>query len=231
MLALIAGVILALDFTFWHRSIEMIGAGLATVLGNTQIAFVGLVGWLILKERPSRTALMMVPVMFAGVVLISGLGRFDAYGSDPVLGAMFGVLTGITYAGFLLLFRKSNQRALAPAAAALLDATFGATVGSLLFAVTDPGFSLAWTWPQHGWLIALALVAQVLGWLLISSSLPRIPALETSVVLLMQPMLTVLWGWLIFSEHLSIIQWTGAALVLGGVAMISIFGAMHRQHS
>jgi drug/metabolite transporter (DMT)-like permease len=165
--------------------------------------------------------------MFGGVVLISGLGREDAYGSNPAMGVVYGVLTGITYAGFLLIFRNSNRRALAPSAGPLLDATFGATVGSLLFAFTDPHFSLAWSWPQHGWLIALALVAQVLGWLMISSSLPRLPALETSVVLLIQPMLTVLWGWLIFSEHLSPIQWAGAILVLGGISIISIFGAMH----
>lgn len=229
MFAFIAGVILALDFTFWHRSIDLIGAGLATVLGNTQVAFVGLVGWILLDERPSRTALVVVPVMFGGVVLISGLGRPDAYGSSPAMGVVYGVLTGITYAGFLLVFRNSNQRALAPAAGPLLDATFGATAGSLLFAVTDTGFTMSWSWPGHGWLIALALVAQVLGWLLISASLPRIPALETSVVLLIQPMLTVLWGWLLFSEHLSIIQWTGVVLVLGGVSVISIFGAMHRH--
>ncbi len=230
ILAVVAGVVLALDFTFWHRAINLIGAGLATVLGNTQVAFVGIVGWLVLKERPSRTALFVVPIMFGGVVLISGLGRMDAYGADPAMGVIYGVLTGVTYAGFLLLFRNSNRRALAPSVGPLLDATIGATAGSLLFAVTDPHFSLAWQWPQHGWLIALALVAQCLGWLMISASLPRLPALETSVVLLIQPMLTVLWGWIIFSEHLSPIQWTGVVLVLGGVSLISIFGAMQKEH-
>lgn len=226
-LAFFAGIILALDFTFWHRAIELIGAGLATVLGNTQVAFVGIVGWLVLRERPSRIALVIVPVMFGGVVLISGLGRADAYGSDPVMGAIYGVLTGITYAGFLLLFRNSNQRALAPAAGPLFDATAGAMFGSLIFAITDPRFSLSWSWPEHGWLITLALVSQVFGWLMISASLPRLPALETSVVLLTQPMLTVLWGWILFSEHLSMIQWAGVVLVLGGVSIVSIFGAMH----
>ena len=229
LLGLVAGVLLALDFTFWHRAIEMIGAGLATVLGNTQIAFVGIVGWLVLKEKPSRTALFIVPVMFLGVVLISGLGRPDAYGQNPFMGVVYGVLTGITYAAFLLVFRNSNQRALAPSVAPLFDATVGAAVGSLLFAVTDAEFSLAWSWPEHGWLITLALVSQVLGWLMISSSLPRLPALETSIVLLTQPMLTVLWGALIFAEYLSPIQWTGVVFVLGGIATVSIFGASRAE--
>lgn len=226
--AMAAGVVLALDFTLWHRAIEQIGAGLATVLGNTQVAFVGVVGWLLLKERPSRTAILIVPVMFFGVTLISGLGRSDAYGADPVLGTIYGVLTGLSYAAFLLVFRNSNRRALAPSVGPLFDATLGATIGALVFAVTDPEFTFAWSWPAHGWLITLAIVAQVFGWLMISSALPRIPALDTSVVLLTQPMLTVLWGWTFFSEHLSIIQWSGVALVLGGIGIVSIFGASHR---
>ena len=49
----------------------------------------------------------------------------------------------------------------------------------------------------------LALVTQVVGWLLIATALPRLPAIETSVMLLGQPVLTVLWGVLIFAERLS----------------------------
>jgi drug/metabolite transporter (DMT)-like permease len=229
-LAVLAGVILALDFTFWHRSIDLIGAGLATVLGNTQVAFVGLTGWMYLKERPTLAALLNVPVIFAGVVLITGLGRSDAYGADPILGAVYGVLTGLTYALFLILFRHANRRALAPAAGPLFDATVGATLGSMLFSLSDSDFSLAIHWPAHGWLIALALVAQVAGWLMISSVLPRLPGLDTSVTLLMQPMLTVLWGWLFFHEALSPIQWSGVAIVLGGIAVVSLFGAIRLEH-
>jgi drug/metabolite transporter (DMT)-like permease len=228
-LAVIAGVILALDFTLWHRSIELIGAGLATVLGNTQVAFVGLTGWLYLKERPTLAALLNVPVIFIGVTLISGLGRPDAYGSDPILGSVYGVLTGLTYALFLILFRHANRRALAPAAGPLFDATVGATIGSLIFALSDSGFSLSVHWPAHGWLLALAVVAQVAGWLMISTVLPRLPGLDTSVTLLMQPMLTVLWGWLFFREALSPLQWAGVAIVLGGIATVSIFGAIRLE--
>ena len=40
------------------------------------------------------------------------------------------------------------------------------------------------SWPAHGWLALLALTSQVLGWMLISVSLPRLPAALTSVLLL-----------------------------------------------
>ena len=227
LMAVASGVFLALDLTVWHRSIDLIGAGLATVLANTQVVFVGLIAWVVLRERPTRLAFLTIPIVFAGVVLISGLGRADAFGDDPLAGVAFGVLAGAAYSGFLLIFRASN-RELAPVAGPLLDATVGAAVGSLLAGVADPDFSFALSWPEHGWLLALALVAQVVGWLLIASALPRVPALETSVLLLIQPMLTVLWGLLLFSEYLSGLQWAGVVLVLGGVGVLTLRGSVER---
>ncbi len=222
-----AGLFLALDLAVWHRSIDLIGAGLATVLANTQVVFVGLAAWVIYRERPTGLAFVTIPVVFGGVVLISGLGREDAFGDDPVTGAALGVVAGLAYTGFLLVFRASN-RELAPAAGPLLDATIGAAIGSLLSGAADPDFSFAITWPAHGWLLALAMVAQVGGWLLIATALPRLPALETSVMLLLQPMATVLWGLLIFAEHLSAAQWAGVALVLGGVGALTLRGSVER---
>ena len=46
-LAFASGLLLGLDLAFWHRAIHWIGAGLATVLGNTQVVFVGLGAWLL----------------------------------------------------------------------------------------------------------------------------------------------------------------------------------------
>src|SRR3989304_286993 len=60
------GLFLALDLTVWHRSIELIGAGLATVLANTQIVFVGLIAWAIHRERPTALAFATIPVVFGG---------------------------------------------------------------------------------------------------------------------------------------------------------------------
>jgi drug/metabolite transporter (DMT)-like permease len=223
-----SGFLLAADLLFWHRSIAAIGAGLATVLGNTQIPFVGIAAWLLHKERPTRLALMIVPLVFAGVVLVSGLGRAGAYGVDPVAGAIYGLLTGMFYAAFILVFRASN-RGLSPVPGPLFEVTSGVVVGTAAFGVFDPGFSLIPSWPAHGWLIALALTSQVVGWLLISYALPRVAALETSVQMLVQPILAVLWSRLIFAEYLSGIQWMGVTLVLGGVALLAVRGTVHEH--
>lgn len=224
LVALGAGLLLALDLVLWHRAIELIGAGLGTVLANTQVVFVGAAAWVLHRERPTRLVAFMVPLVFTGVALISGLGRADAYGADPQAGVIFGVAAGASYAGFLLAIRASN-RVLAPPAGPLLDATFGAMLGTVAFGVVDPGFSLRLAWPAHGWLLALALLVQVFGWLLVTRALPRLPALETSVMLLLQPMATVLWAFLLFAERLASLQWIGVLLVLGGVGTLMALGS------
>ena len=217
--AALAGLALAADLISWHASISYIGAGLATLLANTQVVFVTLVAWLLLRERPSRTALAALPVVLAGVAAISGLGSEQAFGERPVAGAVLGLVAAIFYSVFLLGYRRAN-RGLGPAAGSLLDATAGAAVGVAVAGMLSATLDLRPSWPEHGWLLALALVAQVGGWLLIGYALPRLPARHTSFLILLQPVLTMVWGALLFGERVSAVQLAGVLLVLTGVAAV-----------
>lgn len=221
LMALASGLFLGLDLALWHRSIRWIGAGLATVLANTQVIFVGLAAWLLQGERPRRSVLFAVPLAFAGMALVSGLGRADAYGERPLLGTLFGLLAGISYAVFLLVFRRASRDEATPFGAFSI-CTVGVVATTGAFGGASGGLDLAWAWPAHGWLIALALGSQVVGWLLIAYALPRLPAVETSVLLLLQPMASVIWAYLLFAEALSAVQWAGVALLLGGVALSAV---------
>lgn len=222
LLGAAAGLSLAIDFACWHRSIDYIGSGLATVLGNTQVFFVAIGAWLILGEKPRWTSLAALPVAFTGVFLIAGIGGEESFGTNPLWGALFGLLTGLTYAAYLMLFRRSSQEGEAPSMVVLAEVTLVAAAGSLLIAPTDAAVSLMPHFPAHYWLILLALNSQVLGWLMIAYALPRLPSLETSVLLLMQPLLAVIWGWALLDETLGPLQWVGAALVVFGIALINI---------
>src|SRR5204863_2116565 len=116
----------------WHHAIGAVGAGLATVLGNTQVVLVGLLAWVLLGERPSNRSLASIPIVLFGVVLISGVIGSGAYGSNPALGAVLGVLTAISYAVFLLKIKQENADRRRPAGP-LFDATLTATVGFALY--------------------------------------------------------------------------------------------------
>jgi drug/metabolite transporter (DMT)-like permease len=227
-LAFVSGLILAADLTLWHESIALVGAGLGTVIANVQVVFVAAAAWVLYGDRPSRRTVAVIALVLAGVALTSGFARADAYGADPVTGALIGVVAGVAYAAFLLVFRAANE-SLAPTAGPLLESTIGAVAGALVCALFDPRFTLAPAWPAHLWLVLLALVSQVLGWLLIATALPLLPTVETSIMLLGQPIFAVLWGVLIFRERLSPVQWIGSALVLAGVASISVSAGGQRR--
>ncbi|MEV0201114.1 DMT family transporter [Nonomuraea sp. NPDC050691] len=208
-----AGLLFALDLLFWHHTIAYVGAGLATVLGNLQVFIVAFAAWAIFRERPSGRLMVATPVVFAGVALISGLFDSAAYGSDPLLGALAGTATSVSYAVFLLLMKGGSQRAAGPLAHATAVAALAIAALSPVFGGAD----LVPAWPAHGWLLLLALGPQVLGWSLITYSLPRQPAALTALLLLVQPLTTVALSALTLGERPSPLQLAGCAVIVLGV--------------
>ncbi len=221
-LAWIAGVFFAADLILWHHAIGHVGAGLATVLGNTQVVIVPIAAWLLLAERPGGRVAAAVPLVLIGVTLISGVvGGGQAYGSNPMLGVLFGVGTGVAYAGFLLVQRRANADHRRPAGP-LFDATLSAAIVSLLIGLPLGEVDLVPSWPAHGWLALLAVSVQVVGWLLISIGLPRLPSAITSVVLTVQPVGSVLLGMWLLAEAPSGLQLVGVAFILAGLLITTL---------
>lgn len=219
-----AGIALGADTVAWHNSIDFIGAGLATLIANTSVIFVAIGAWVLLGERPLRTTLASIPVILVGVAMVSGVGQGDAFGVDPVQGTLLALLAAIFYASFLLAFRFSND-AQAPAVGPLMEATFGALLTTLLISMFTSGIDFSFSWPSHGWLIVLAVGSQVIAWMMIGYALPRLPAVETATIILIQPALTLAWGAIIFDERPSILQIAGAVVVLAGVAFVAVVRA------
>jgi drug/metabolite transporter (DMT)-like permease len=219
-LAIPAGIFFAADLIFWHHAIADVGAGLATVLGNTQVVVVPFVAWLALNERVEARLLAALPLVCSGVVLISGVLETGAYGDHPVRGVVYGVLTGLSYAGFILVLRQAGADLRRPAGP-LFDATAVATIAAVAAGLAVGEADLAPSWPAHGWLLLLALSSQVIGWLLITVSLPRLPAALTSVTLTIQPVGSVLLGVVLLDEQPSMLQLAGVACILAGLLAIA----------
>jgi drug/metabolite transporter (DMT)-like permease len=218
--ALLAGLFLAVDLVLWNHSIADVGAGVATVLGNLQVLFVAVLAWLVLKERPARRFLTMLPVVFVGVVLVSGAVGGTTVGLDPAAGIGFGLGTSATYAVFLLLMRQ-KAGAGGHVAGPLTDATAGSAVGALVLGLAFGGFQFHLPWASFGWLLTLALLSQTGGWLLITSSLPKLPAALSSLLLLLQPAASILLAAVILGQRPTLLQIAGAVLVCGGVLAVA----------
>ncbi len=220
-LAIIAGAFFAGDLLTWHHAVDAVGAGLATVLGNMQVLVVGLVAWLVLGERPPRPVLLATPVVLVGAVLISGVVGAGAYGANPPLGVGLGTATALFYAGYLLLIRRGTndiRRPAGPVAIATASTMVVAIIAGLIIGDLDPLPS----WPSHGWLALVGVTSQSVGYLLISMSLPRLPAALVSIILLVQPVATVTLARVLLAEVPSAFQFAGVFLIIGGIALATI---------
>ena len=75
-----------------------------------------------------------------------------------------------------------------------------------------------------GWLALLALVSQTLGWLLITSSLPHLPASISSLLLLLQPAAALLLAAVVLGQQPTLVQLFGVTLVCAGVLITARSG-------
>jgi drug/metabolite transporter (DMT)-like permease len=218
LLAAIAGIFFAADLILWQHSVQQVGAGLATVLANMQVVLVALAGWALLGERPARRTFAGLPLVIGGAILISGVFDRQAYGENPVLGVVFGLGAAISYAGYLLVIRRANRDG-RRTFGSLLDASATAAVAAAVAGFVLGDLDVLPSWPAHGWLLAAAVSSQVVGYGLINLSLPRLPAALTSVLLMVQPGMTVVFAGLLLGEAPSAIQLLGVAAILAGVVV------------
>jgi drug/metabolite transporter (DMT)-like permease len=218
--AVLAGLFLAADLVMWNHSIPDVGAGVATVLGNLQVLFIAVLAWLVLKERPNRRYLTMLPVILTGVILVSGVVGGSTTGVNPVAGTWLGLGTSLAYAVFLLILRQTAGQT-RHVAGQLADATFGAAAGALLLGLTLGSFQFRVPWTSFGWLVVLALVSQTVGWLFITSSLPQLPAAVSSLLLLLQPAASMVLAYVVLSQRPTVLQILGGVMVCAGVLAVT----------
>ena len=229
MLTFAAGILLAIDFAGYHSAIDYIGSGIATLIGNSQVIIVTLSSWWLFGERPNRMILLALPMVMLGLVFIAGIWDDEPYGEDPFKGVIASIVAAIFYSSFLILYRYSN-RIKAPSANLQFDATIGAAIGLLLIGIAplegldiEP-INFTFSWPGHGWLILLAISCQIIGWIAITFALPRLPAAHTSFAVLLQPVLTIVWGVILLSEQPSFQQIFGMTLIFSAIIAVTMFG-------
>lgn len=213
-LAWAAGLMLAADLVVWQRSIRDVGAGLATVLGNTQLLFVVVVSATLLGERVTVRVAFASATMLVGVLLISGALESHPFGAHPARGVAYAVSGGALYAGYILLMRSASGAV--ASVRPLLHATCSATAGAVVLGLALGELRLTPSWPAHGWLALMAILCQALAWLLLTVPIGKLPASATSVALSLQPVSAMAYGALLLGERPSALQTVGVAVVLAG---------------
>lgn len=225
--SVLAGFIFFLDLFFWHRSILYAGVGMATILANMQVFGTALLSFLIFKEKLTFKFFTAAVCAIAGVALLIGLGSEIEFTVRYLKGVAFGLLTGLVYANYIVVVKIAGHSESNPsfltfmAWTSLFSALFLGAAGML-----EPDPFMPPDMTSLLILLALALVAQALGWWAIASSLPKIDASRSGLALLLQPVLATVWGVFFFHEYLTPIQIGGALITL-----VAIYVGSVRSHS
>jgi len=218
--ALIAGALFAADLACWHYGIRFTSVANATVLSNLTPILVTAAAWLAFGQKPSGRFLAAMALAMGGAAVMAlarnGGAVLGENGRNPHLGDALSALTSVWYAGYFL----TVQRARASLSAEKVMLISSAVAAPLLLvaavALGEPVFPAA----AAGWAACAGLgLMHVSGQGAIAWALGRLPAALITVVVLVQPVVAGLLGWLVFGEALSPLQGLGAAAALAGVAL------------
>lgn len=213
---LIAGLAFAGNLAFWHLAITYTTVANATLEANLAPLFVTLGAWLLFSQRVTRPFVVAMAIALAGALLLV-VPKMSGGLPGDLRGDLFGVITALFYAAYLLALSRIARRASTARIAA--TATTVATLVLLPYALVAaerfwPASAAGW-WP----LVGLALVAHTLGQSLIAFGLGRVPASFGAVTLLVQALLAALYAWVLLGEAMSALQILGGIIVLAGILL------------
>lgn len=211
--ALAAGVVYAATLSLFVGATKLTTAANAIFLQSTAPLYLLLFAPLVLRERVRRGDILYLTAIAAGLI-VCFIGRTPptATASDPVLGNWLGAASGLSWAITLVALRfisrgdTGNDTAVAPV-----------VIGNVLaFLVASPfAFPLPRATVTEWVTLAYLGVFQIgLAYICLSGAMRRLPALEISLLLLLEPVLNPVWTWIIRHEK------PGAWTVLGGAVII-----------
>ena len=215
----LGAILFSLDLWFWHRSVIYVGPGLSTLLANFQILILPFLALIFFNQKTQRIQIFSIFLGLLGLFLITGQS-WDIAGNNYKLGVLFGLLTAISYAGYIISMKRIDHDA-----AVNSDPIFNLLFISLISAGLLFLFSIIEQVPleiksssELIWMICYGLFSHVLGWFFILNGLQKISAVTAGIILLTQPILSYVWDFILFRKVILPIEYFGIVSIL--LAMI-----------
>jgi drug/metabolite transporter (DMT)-like permease len=193
----------------------------AIYLQSTAPFFVLLLGPLLLREPVRKRDLPVIAAVLLGLALVmSGTDVPSRTAPDPVRGNLIALVSGVSYALMLCGLRWLGRGAGKPeeALAAVVLGNVIACVATIAMALPVAGQD-AGDWMLIGY---LGVVQIAIAYLLVTYGLRRVPALDASLLLLVETALNPLWTWLLLAEVPSVAALAGGAVIIGATVLQTI---------
>jgi len=218
---LLAGVVYAATLTLFVLSTKLTTAANAIFLQSTAPFYLLLLGPIVLRERFERGDVWYLTALAAGVFLCFwGQPTVTATAPDPVRGNILGVLCSVAWA-FTLVALRYIERDHSSSGVGLSAVTIGNAIACLV------ALPFAWPFPtasagEWGTIVYLGVGQIGVAYLCLTAAIRHLPALEVSLLLLIEPVLNPVWTWLLRGEHPG--SWTiaGGAIILTATAVRSL---------
>ncbi len=210
---LLSGLFLSLHFTFWIASLKYTSVASSVVLVTTHPIFVGIGGWLFLKERLGLNLVFGIALSVLGSMLIS-YGDMNL-SKEPLIGDGLAVLGAVAASGYLLVGRKMRKDQ------ALLSYIFPvySTAGLILvlFALIFQNPFFGYSSSTYFYLFLLALIPQLIGHTTFNWALKHLPATAVAITILGEPIGSTLLAYFILAEGLTIWKIIGGIAIFAGI--------------
>ncbi|HVP66875.1 MAG TPA: DMT family transporter [Anaeromyxobacteraceae bacterium] len=213
--AALVGVAFACSLVLFVSANKLTTAAAAIFLQSTAPLYVLVLGPWLLRERASRSDLVLMLPVAAGLLLVFlGAGAPGRTAPDPVRGNLLALLSGVTWACAIMGLRwMGEDQKTSPLASVV--------AGNLIaFAACLPMMRPVSAVPLGDWIAIgyLGVFQVALSYVFLAAGVRRLPALETSLLLLAEPALNPLWAWIAHGERPSLLALAGGALILGSTA-------------
>lgn len=215
-------VAIAVDLAYFHRSIQHIGPGLATVLGNFQVFFLVLIGLFVFRERFKPLFFLATILAMVGLFMLVGV-HWSGVDESYRTGVYYAFYTAAAYALFILTLRYTRQGdgALPLFANLAIISLFSAAL--LIILAFFQGEDLAiYRHQDYFWLFTYGISNQLIGWLLISRGLPHISVSLAGLLIMLQPGFAFVWDMLFFDRPTTSVDIIGVVLTLIAIYIGSI---------
>jgi drug/metabolite transporter (DMT)-like permease len=231
-LAMLSGLFLAFHFAAWITSLEYTSVTSSVVLVTTAPLWVALLSPIVLKEPISRLMIIGMLLALIGSLLvgisdtctISGMhlicpGMGDFLRGKAFLGDLLALTGAVFAAGYLLIGRRLRARL---SLLSYIFMVYGIAALALVTSALAAGQPLMGYPPvTYLWLLALALVPQLIGHTSYNWALAYLSAAYVSISILGEPVGTSILAFFLLDEKPTILRISGAILILTGIYIAS----------
>ena len=190
---------------------KLTSAGSAIVLQNTSPLYIILFLYLFFRQKPSRLDCVVGVMIFGGILLSMADTLFSGNlpGSNPLLGNVLALISGVFYAG---IFFSSRLPGADPLQSTILGSSL--YVFLLPFVFSDSSFWANQSLPAWGSMLFMGIVQTGLAWLMFTKGIKKTPSLQASFITMIEPVLNPILALLFLGEAMGGLSVVGSAVVI-----------------